>query len=917
MLDFPAGGVSPSKAEIDAFLAGGCQDGGDDEPPPPPCVAACDWSTGCPAVCDTSACPAEAGEESPSKAEIDAFLAGGCQEGGDDEDSVQCGTDAGRDRACEHCDAHSAGDGRCDSTDCRWDPDLQQCVSNAPTEEEGPPADQSGRRAVQAQADAGPPECVAACDWSNDNCPAECDTSGCPEEGERNRAVIDAYLAAGCVDASACPSGSFNVGDDSMACSEGSGRCNNEDGCMGCEHCDGQDRANNFCPECVSSDTGGDSTDSCHCAEIECVNAGFTWTQHPDNIEEMHCTCDGCSAGHGDEDVQGQGECEALGCSWDGDNDEVPPCVAMCDWSEGNCPTNCDTSSCPDEGEVNRAQIDWTCDQGAPLGGGGTGPGGAEVAEVGVFVGTACTPNECSATEVAFSDKADVGSITGVTGDVITVTCELFGGGPWTCGSDGMFTGTICSVTPPCPYPDGPVTFETPSGDTRNCAAPAVFDRDAQCAETVCADSDFGDATTNCCQDPLPCTAAEVPNSDYSELASITGVTYNVVVVTCNEGYSGGGDWICQLDTLFAGSACTANACAAVEVANSDSACAAPVMPVCVNSAEVPESCAHMKSTRLLAWQESGSAELILEFCGPDYAANNWPPACVAACDWGTDPDWVCPDPTACDTTDCPTDGEHSKDRLDAFLAGGCQEGGDDEDSVQCGTDAGRDRACEHCDAHSAGDGRCDSTDCHWDPDLQCVSNEPTEGDQSGRRAVQAQADAGPPECVAACDWSNDNCPAECDTSGCPEEGERNRAVIDAYLAAGCVGDSTDSCHCAEIECVNAGFTWTQHPDNIEEMHCTCDGCSAGHGDEDVQGQGECEALGCSWDGDNDEVPPCVAMCDWSEGNCPTDCDTSSCPNEGDRCLPVWLFQCGRWFDGLQRGQRAVQYWGRRWLHGL
>ena len=184
------------------------------------------------------------------------------------------------------------------------------------------------------------------------------------------------------------------------------------------------------------------------------------------------------------------------------------------------------------------------------------------------------------------------------------------------------------------------------------------------------------------------------------------------------------------------------------------------------------------------------------------------------------------------------------------------------------------------------------------------MSNEPTEGDQSGRRAVQAQADAGPPECVAACDWSNDNCPAECDTSGCPEEGERNRAVIDAYLAAGCVGDSTDSCHCAEIECVNAGFTWTQHPDNIEEMHCTCDGCSAGHGDEDVQGQGECEALGCSWDGDKDELPPCVAMCNWSEGNCPSDCDTSSCPDEGEVNRAQIDWTCGT--DGDFTGDICV-----------
>ena len=53
-------------------------EGGDDEGPPE-CVATCDWSTGCPdpAVCDTAACPADG---DPSKDQIDAFLAAGCQD---------------------------------------------------------------------------------------------------------------------------------------------------------------------------------------------------------------------------------------------------------------------------------------------------------------------------------------------------------------------------------------------------------------------------------------------------------------------------------------------------------------------------------------------------------------------------------------------------------------------------------------------------------------------------------------------------------------------------------------------------------------------------------------------------------------------------------------------------------------------
>ena len=53
-----------------------------EEDGPPPCVATCDWSTGCPADCDTSTCPADG---LPNKAEIDAYLAGGCDEGGGDD----------------------------------------------------------------------------------------------------------------------------------------------------------------------------------------------------------------------------------------------------------------------------------------------------------------------------------------------------------------------------------------------------------------------------------------------------------------------------------------------------------------------------------------------------------------------------------------------------------------------------------------------------------------------------------------------------------------------------------------------------------------------------------------------------------------------------------------------------------------
>ena len=44
----------------------------------------------------------------------------------------------------------------------------------------------------------------------------------------------------------------------------------------------------------------------------------------------------------------------------------------------------------------------------------------------GRFMGPGCTANACNPTEVANSDKAVIGSITGFTGDSRTVNCLPF-----------------------------------------------------------------------------------------------------------------------------------------------------------------------------------------------------------------------------------------------------------------------------------------------------------------------------------------------------------------------------------------------------------------------------------------------------------------------------------------------------------
>jgi len=57
--------------------------------------------------------------------------------------------------------------------------------------------------------------------------------------------------------------------------------------------------------------------------------------------------------------------------------------------------------------------------------------------------------NTCAATEVDNSDHSPTGSISGTTGEVITVTCDTgYGyGGDATCGTDGHFSMPTCERT--------------------------------------------------------------------------------------------------------------------------------------------------------------------------------------------------------------------------------------------------------------------------------------------------------------------------------------------------------------------------------------------------------------------------------------------------------------------------------------
>ena len=109
-----------------------------------------------------------------------------------------------------------------------------------------------------------------------------------------------------------------------------------------------------------------------------------------------------------------------------------------------------------------------------------------------------CVPETCAPTQVANSNQATLGSITGTTGQTQSVTCQegYSGGGTATCATDGDFNTLTCAAKP-C----------TPAGN--------------------------------------------VANSNKAATESITGTTTDNVKVTCHAGYSGTGTTNCQPSGTF------------------------------------------------------------------------------------------------------------------------------------------------------------------------------------------------------------------------------------------------------------------------------------------------------------------------------------------------------------------------------
>ena len=116
-----------------------------------------------------------------------------------------------------------------------------------------------------------------------------------------------------------------------------------------------------------------------------------------------------------------------------------------------------------------------------------TGSGTATCRTDGSFNTITCAAEACAVTQVANSNKATTGSITGTTEQTVAVTCDVgyTGSGTATCGTGGTF-------------------------NTITCAA-------------------------------IACAVTQVANSNKATTGSITGTTGQSVTVTCHVGYSGTG----------------------------------------------------------------------------------------------------------------------------------------------------------------------------------------------------------------------------------------------------------------------------------------------------------------------------------------------------------------------------------------
>jgi len=176
------------------------------------------------------------------------------------------------------------------------------------------------------------------------------------------------------------------------------------------------------------------------------------------------------------------------------------------------------------------------------------------------FSGQPCTASACTDTNVAHSDYSSPDSINGTTGDTVAVTCDVgyVGGGDFTCGTDGSFSGTLCTPAPSC--------ASTQVAHSDHSTTNSINGTTGETVAVGCTAGYVGGGAFTCQADGqfsgTPCTighcqSTQVSHSDYSAALTITGTLDDIITVTCNVGYDGGGDFTCMPNLHFSGTPCT------------------------------------------------------------------------------------------------------------------------------------------------------------------------------------------------------------------------------------------------------------------------------------------------------------------------------------------------------------------------
>eukprot|EP00940_MAST-03C_sp_MAST-3C-sp2_P000443 g443.t1 len=195
--------------------------------------------------------------------------------------------------------------------------------------------------------------------------------------------------------------------------------------------------------------------------------------------------------------------------------------------------------------------------------------------------GAGCDARLCEPTQIANSDRNLVDSVTGRTGDVVPVSCDAGYTASedysvLTCGTDGVFAPTTFRCVPnactPTHVPHSNFAIERSltgsTGDVRTIACDVGYSTSSTTV-TCSSEGNFEPSDLSC--DPNFCASTEVAHSDRSATNSISGVTGQNVTVACDQGFSGGGFAVCNGETgMFDVDPCVANLCTPAQYANSN-----------------------------------------------------------------------------------------------------------------------------------------------------------------------------------------------------------------------------------------------------------------------------------------------------------------------------------------------------------